>query len=401
MKKKMLGALLCMAVSVTMLAGCGRSDEKDTGSEKTPESEGTSDDEKKSDSAYTADDTKTDEAGSDDSSGAAKKIALAMPSKSSGRWSDDAANMKKELEASGYSVDIQFAEDDAKLQASQIEDFIAAQADCIILAAADPESLTDAAESAKDAGIPIIAYDRLLMDTDAVYYYVSFDHKGAGTVIGKTIAEKAGLDNLAEGEYKTIEFFMGSPDDYQARFLYNGLMEVLQPYLDDGRLVCKTERTSFDDTCIADWSQETAQQRCKNYLEGYYMDEELDICAAACDGFAYGCKAALQAAGYTVENWPVISGQDCEIMACKDILEGTQTFSVFKDTRILAQKCAAMAEAVLSGTEPEINDTEQYDNHKLIVPAYLCTPAAVDKDNLQEILIDGGYYTADQIDAAQ
>ena len=143
--------------------------------------------------------------------------------------------------------------------------------------------------------------------------------------------------------------------------------------------------------------QETAQQWCENYLAANYADEDLDICATAFDGFAYGCKAALENAGYTADNWPIISGQDAELMACKDILDGTQTFSIYKDTRLLASKCVTMVNAVCNGTEPEINDTEQYDNGKLVVPSYLCTPVAVDKDNMKELIVDGGYYEASQL----
>lgn len=403
MKKKLLCALLCTAMAATMITGCGSEDAasdktdttKDEGSDNAAD-DGNADDANKTDEGNTAAD-----AGSDGATGEGKKIALAMPTQSSQRWIDDAANMKKALEAKGYTVDTQFAEDDPQQQVSQIENFITAKADCIVIAAVDSGSLTTVEEAAKNAGIPIIAYDRLLMDTDAVSYYATFDNKGVGTIIGQTIEEKAGLASLPDGEYKTIEFFMGSPDDNNAPMLYAGMMEVLQPYLDNGKLVCKSGRTTFDDTCILRWSQETAQQWCENYLAGYYADEELDICATAFDGFAYGCKAALQAAGYTADNWPIISGQDCETMACKDILDGTQTFSIYKDTRILAEKCVSMVDAVVNGTEPEINDTEQYDNHKLVVPSYLCTPVAVDKDNLQEMIIDSGYYTADQINAAE
>ena len=191
---------------------------------------------------------------------------------------------------------------------------------------------------------------------------------------------------------------MGSPDDNNAVMLYNGLMEVLQPYLDNGTLVCKSGRTSFEDTCILRWSQETAQQNCENYLTGFYADEKLDICATAFDGFAYGCKAALEGAGYTVgEDWPLITGQDAELMATKNIIAGSQTMSIYKDTRLLADKCVTMVQAVLEGAEPEINDTEQYDNGKLVVPSYLCTPVAVDKDNYKEIIVDGGYYTEEQL----
>ena len=261
--------------------------------------------------------------------------------------------------------------------------------------------MKDVAKSAEKAGIPVIAYDRLLMDTDAVSFYATFDNKGIGTMIGQAIIEKEKLDDLEDGEYKTVEFFMGAANDNNAHFIYNGLMEALQPYLDDGRLLCKSGRTAFEDTCIASWSQDTAQQWCTNYLNSYYTDEDLDICATAFDGLAYGCKAALLAAGYTDENWPVITGQDCERLACKNILDGTQTLSVCKDSRVLAQKCAVLVDSVLQGTPPEINDTEQYNNNVMNVPTYMCTPVLVDKDNLKEVIIDGGFYTESEINEAQ
>lgn len=276
---------------------------------------------------------------------------------------------------------------------------IAQNVDCLVIAAVDSGALTTVEAAAKEAGIPIIAYDRLLMDTDAVSYYATFDNEGVGTVIGQTIEEKANLKEVqANGEHLTIEFFMGSPDDNNALMLYNGLMGVLQPYLDDGTLVCNSGRTSFEDTCILRWSQETAQQWCENYLASFYANEDLDIAASAFDGFSYGIKAALENAGYTADNWPIISGQDAELMACKNIMAGTQTFSIYKDTRLLAEKCVTMVEAVVNGTEPEINDETTYDNGVLVVPSYLCTPVSVDADNMQELIVDGGYYTQDQLD---
>ncbi len=320
---------------------------------------------------------------------------MAMPTQSSERWINDGANMKAQLEALGYEVDLQYAEDDVQMQVSQIENMIASGVNCLVIASIDSGALVNVEAQAKEAGIPIIAYDRLLMDTDAVSYYATFDNKGVGTAIGKYIEEKKDLANTSETF--TIEFFMGSPDDNNAHMLYDGLMEVLQPYLDNGTLVCKSGRTSFDDTCILRWSQETAQQNCENYLTGFYADEDLDICATAFDGFAYGCKAALEGAGYTEANWPLITGQDAELMATKNIISGKQTMSIYKDTRLLAEKCVTMVQAVLEGAEPEINDTEQYNNGKIVVPSYLCTPVAVDKDNYEEIIVEGGYYTADQL----
>ena len=375
MKKRVLGLMLTAMMSLSLMAGCGPAD---TGNP--PDST----------------DTSTEQSDSSGSGSTGKRVAVAMPTQSSERWINDGSNMKQKLEALGYEVDLQYAEDDVQAQVSQIENMIAAGADCLVIAAVDSSALVNVEAQAKEAGIPIIAYDRLLMDTDAVSYYATFDNKGVGTAIGKYIEESKDLKNT--DETYTIEFFMGSPDDNNAVMLYNGLMEVLQPYLDDGTLVCKSGRTSFDDTCILRWSQETAQQNCENYLTGFYANDKLDICATAFDGFAYGCKAALEGAGYKVgEDWPLITGQDAELMATKNIIAGSQTMSIYKDTRLLADKCVTMVQAVLEGSEPEINDKEQYDNGKLVVPSYLCTPVAVDKDNYKEIIVDGGYYTEEQL----
>jgi len=397
MKRKLLSSVLTVAMVASMLVGCGSSEAADTAAPaEAPAAEAPAEA-----PAADAPAAETAEAPAADTAqtGEGKTVALCMPTQSSERWINDCANMKSQLEAKGYTVLDQFAEDDVQMQVSQIENMVAQGVDCLVIAAVDSGALTTVEASAKEAGIPIIAYDRLLMDTDAVSYYATFDNKGVGTVIGQTIVEKADLEAVkAAGESKTIEFFMGSPDDNNAVMLHAGLMEVLQPYLDDGTLVCKSGRTSFDETCILRWSQETAQQWCENYLASFYADEDLDICATAFDGFAYGCKAALENAGYTADNWPIISGQDAELMACKDILNGTQTFSIYKDTRLLAEKAVTMVDAVLNGTEPEINDTEQYDNGKMVVPSYLCTPVAVDADNMKELIVDGGYYTQDQLD---
>lgn len=327
-----------------------------------------------------------------------KTVGILMPTQSSERWINDGANMKAQLEEKGYTVELQYAEDDTAMQVSQLENYVGKGVDCLVIAAVDSGVLVNAEAQAKEAGIPIIAYDRLLMDTDAVSYYATFDNKGVGTVIGNYIKENKDLDAAREaGESYTIEFFMGSPDDNNALFLYNGIMEVLQEYLDDGTLVCKSGMTTFEETCILRWSQETAQANCENILTRYYADEDLDIACTAFDGFAYGVKAAFLGAGYTEENWPMVTGQDAEVMATKNIIDGTQTMSIYKDTRLLASKAVTMVDAVLQGTEPEINDTEQYNNGVVTVPTYMCTPVAVDQANYEEVLIDGGYYTAEQL----
>lgn len=377
--KKLFALLLALAM-VMSLAACG-------------EKSGTT-----TPSGSTNPGTETTTGGESDKPGEGKTVAIAMPTQSSERWIKDGDNMKAQLEALGYEVLLQYAEDDPQQQVSQIENFVAQMVDCIVIAAVDSGALTTVEAQAKTAGIPIIAYDRLLMDTDAVSYYASFDNKGVGTAIANYIVEAKDLEGAkAAGESYTIEFFMGSPDDNNAVLLYEGIMEVLQPYLDDGTLVCKTGRTSFEETCILRWSQETAQQWCENYLSGFYADEDLDIACSAFDGFSYGIRSALEGAGYTEANWPLITGQDAELMAVKNIISGKQTMSIYKDTRLLAEKCVTMVNAVVTGSEPEINDTETYDNGVLVVPSYLCTPVAVDVNNYEELLVDGGYYTAEEL----
>ncbi len=381
MKKKVLGIIMSATVVASLLAGCGEA------------STSTSTSAPATDSAAADSGAATDEA-APAPSGGGKKVAVAMPTQSSERWMHDGANMKEQLEKLGYTVDLQYAEDDVQAQVSQIENMIASGANCLVIAAIDSGALVNVEQQAKDAGIPIIAYDRLLMDTDAVSYYATFDNKGVGTKIGEYIVQH---NDLNPSDPKTIELFMGSPDDNNAHMLYAGLMEQIQPYLDDGSLVCKSGQIAFDDNNTLRWDQQTAMKRCEDILTRYYADEDLDICACAYDGLSYGCMSALEGAGYTDANWPMITGQDAELMATKHIISGKQTMSIYKDTRLLASKCVTMVQAVLEGAEPEINDTDQYDNGKIVVPSYLCDPVPVDKDNYKEVIVDGGYYTEEQL----
>ena len=157
------------------------------------------------------------------------------------------------------------------------------------------------------------------------------------------------------------------------------------------------DQVIFDKNNTLRWDQQTAMKRCEDILTGYYADKQLDIVASAFDGLSYGCMAALEGAGYTDANWPLITGQDAELMATKHIISGKQTMSIAKDTRLLAAKCVTMVQAVLEGKEPEINDTTTYNNNVIVVPSYLCTPQPVDKNNYKEILIDTEYYTEDQL----
>lgn len=328
----------------------------------------------------------------------AKTVGVALPTQLRDRWVNDGANMKRGLEKSGYVVDMQYADNDTELQKTQIEGMIEAGVDCLVVTPIDSAALTSTLEKAEEAGIPVIAYDRLLMDTNAVSYYIAFDNKQIGRLIGEYVEKEKELALAGnQGKTYTAEFFMGAPDDNCALHLYNGVMEVLQPYLDEGTLVCKSGKTSFEDTCTVRWLPETAQQNCTDYLQQYYTEDKLDICVSAGDGLSYGLKDALEEAGYTSQDWPVITGQDAEVRAVQNMIQGYQSMSVYIDTSLLAEKCVEMVQTILEGGEPEINDTEQYNNNIKTVPAYLCEPVSVDAGNYKEVLVESGYYTEDQI----
>lgn len=326
-----------------------------------------------------------------------KKIGVLMPNQVVKRWIKDGGDMKNFLEEKGYSVDLRYAENEPPTQIKQIEEMIENDVKCLVITAVDSTKLVSVLDKAKKKGIPVIAYDRLLMDTDAVSYYVTFDNKGVGVLIGRYVEDKLGLKN-GQGPYN-VEFFAGSHDDNNANFLNTGLFEVLQPYLDSGQLVVPSEQTDFDLICTLRWSQEAAENRMEDILTKYYADgKKLDAVIVPSDTISYGIENILEKHNYKVgKDWPIITGQDAEVEGAKNILNGKQTMTVFKDTRILAEKCANMVDDILNGKEPEINDSISYDNHKFVVPAYLCTPIVVDKNNLKEELVDSGYYKAETL----
>jgi ABC-type xylose transport system, periplasmic component len=386
--KKIL-SLLVVAVMVFSMAACGAK----APAEEAPAAEAPAEEaEAPAEEAPAA-----EEAEAPAQTGDGKTIGVAMPTQSSERWIKDGGNMKEKLEALGYTVDLQYAEDDVQQQVSQIENMLASGVSCLVVASIDSSALVNPLSMAKAAGIPVIAYDRLLMDTDAVSYYATFDNKGVGTEIAKYVEAKLDLANATEP--LNFEMFMGSPDDNNAHMLYAGIMEVIQPYIDNGTLVCKSGQLDFEQNNTLRWDQQTAMKRAEDILTAHYADDKLDLAFSAYDGLSYGVKAACEGAGYTVgsEDWPFITGQDAELMAVKNIIAGSQGMSIAKDTRILADKCVTMVEAVLNGAEPEINDTTTYDNGALVVPSYLCTPVPVDVDNYKTILVDTEYYTEAEI----
>lgn len=319
-------------------------------------------------------------------------IGVAMPTKSSERWIADGNNIKKQLEDAGYKVDLQYAEDDIPTQVSQVENMVTKGEKMLVIAAIDGTALGDVLQKAEDTDIPIIAYDRLIRESDAVDYYTTFDNEKVGELQAQSLVD--GLKAKGEGPYN-VELFAGSPDDNNATFFWNGAMKVLQPMIDSGDMKVVSKQTDFKQAAILRWDPATAQKRMEDILTKSYTNETVDGVLSPYDGLSLGIIAALKANGYGGGDkpLPVVTGQDAEVQSVKSILAGEQYSTIFKDTRELAKVTVAMIKAIGDDKKPEVNDTETYDNGKKVVPSYLLDPVPVTKDSVQKVLVDSGYYT--------
>ena len=324
-------------------------------------------------------------------------VGVAMPTKSLQRWNQDGTTMKKILKDSGYDVVLEYAENKVETQVSQVENMITKGAKVIVVASIDGSALKGVLADAAKEDIKVIAYDRLIRDSENVDYYATFDNYLVGQIQGEYIIDTLKLETGA-GPFN-MEVFGGSPDDNNAYFFNGGAMDTLKPYIDNGKLVIKSGQVDMENIAIQNWKAEGAQARMDNLLTAYYSDELVDIVLSPNDSLAQGIVASLKSAGYGSSDkpFPVLTGQDCDTTNVKMLLAGEQSMSIFKDTRTLARTVGDMVNAIMQNKEVIVNDTETYDNGVKVVPSFLCEPIFADKNNYKEILIDSGYYTEDQI----
>jgi len=323
------------------------------------------------------------------SSALAAKVGVAMPTQSLQRWNQDGSYMKSMLEAAGYEVMLTYSDNDSARQISDIENMLTEGCEVLVIASIDGSALGTVLELAQQMEVPVIAYDRMITDTDAVDYYATFDNYMVGVIQGAYIEEKLGLEDGA-GPFN-LEIVGGSPDDSNAGFFLAGAMDLLTPYIDAGQLVVPSGQTTLEQVGTLTWATPVAQTRFENIIVGFYSGgEALDAVLCSNDSTAMGVINALTTAGYT--EFPIITGQDCDKANMQYIVSGVQSMSVFKDTRTLAEKVVGMVDALMKGAEPEINDVETYFNGVKIIPSYLCVPVFGSADNYVELLIDSGYY---------
>ncbi len=326
-------------------------------------------------------------------------IGIAMPTQSSLRWISDGNELKAALEAKGYTVDLQYAEDDIPNQLSQVENMVTKGAQALVIASIDGTTLSAVLQQAADQGIKVIAYDRLIRESGNVDYYTTFDNFQVGVLQANSLVK--GLEErFPDQKPWNVELFGGAPDDNNAFFFYDGAMSVLQPLIDSGDIVVKSGQQGMETVGTLRWDGAVAQARMDNILSANYSDgSAVHGVLAPYDGLSRGIISSLRGVGYGSGDlqWPVITGQDAEAPSVKAIVAGEQYSTVYKDTRELAKVTADLVDTIVSGGTPEGLDTTTYDNGVKVVPSILLTPYEVDATNYQALVIDSGYIKPEDI----
>ena len=264
-------------------------------------------------------------------------------------------------------------------QVAQVGEALKNNPRCVVIGAIDSSAFVEVLEDAKTRNIPIIAFDRIIFNTDAVTYYASYDNDAVGEAQALYFETVLNLRN-GGGPYN-IEFFAGGTTDNNSHIFLKNIMNIFEPYLKNGQLVCRSGQTAFDDVTVKDWYAENARPRIKELLSKYYNGETLHAVISPNDEIAGVILEEFRREGRPL---PLICGLDADPVALDRIRRGQQTFTVAKDPEVLTLKCFRMVKAVVDGTVPDINDVKTYDNGVKVVPAYLCTPQIIDKSNIQD-----------------
>lgn len=320
-------------------------------------------------------------------------IGLSMPTHSDESWIRHSSFTIQYLKEMGYTkFDEQWAEDVVETQVNQVENLIVKGAKILVVAAVNGEALGEVLQKAKDAGIKVVAYDRLLMNTQNVDYYVTFDNYKVGVAEAEYIINKLALKD-GKGPFN-IELFGGSLDDSNSKYFYQGAFDLLKPYIDKGQLVVKSKQTSLESVATPGWDGAKAMARMDNLLTAFYAGgSRVDAVLVPYDGLSIGVIASLKNTGYGTKALPlpIVTGQDAEVASVISILNGEQTQTVWKDFRVQAKACALMVDAIIKGKEVPVNDTATYNNGAKIVPTYSNPVTSIDIANVKD-LFDAGFY---------
>lgn len=333
---------------------------------------------------------------------AARTVGIAMPTKNLERFVRDGEFLKTQFEAAGYNVEIRYSNDDSGQQNNDVEYMIADRVDLLIICAVDGVTLSQTLKTAEEYGIPVVAYDRLIMNSSAVDCYISFDNYTVGKLQGEFMAKALGLDE--RNDPARLEFIAGDPADNNAPYFFRGAYDALEPYLDSGKCKVLSGKTAFTQCATQDWSTDKAYENMQNLLASYYVGGgSLDGVLCSNDSVALGVSRAIDS-DYNGKA-PVITGQDGDIINLRNIVDGRQTMTVFKNVNDEAEAALEVSKAILQGETIGSNllsvidasaafDDTSYYNGKKYVSSFLLDPTVITKDNLDE-LVDTGMYRWD------
>src|SRR5512147_439093 len=328
-------------------------------------------------------------------------VGIVLPTKDEPRWIQDETRFKDALTKAGYNAEILFSQGDSAKEKANVESLLTKGIKVLILTPQDGAAAAAAAEEAKKAGAKVISYDRLVLNTDAVDYYVTFDSNAVGAAQAQYL-----IDN-AKGTGNPLYLYAGAATDNNAFLFFEGAWEKLQPKIADGTFVIKNssealalkdkatlsrdEEAKIIGQVTTDWKFDVAKNLAEANLTATSAADKGNVfILAPNDGTARAIADAF-AADKDVKSY-VVTGQDAEEASIQYIIDGKQSMTVLKDVRTLVGDAIAAAVAYLGGGAPE--KTTTYNNGKIDIPAKPSEVITVDKANVQAAVIDSGYWPA-------
>lgn len=368
--KKYIAFLFCIVFSLTLI-GCNRNDTADEGR------------------------------GNNTGKGGSVDVGIVLPTKDEPRWLQDQASFQAAIGATAYSTEVLFSQGNPANEKTNVENLIAKDMKVLIICAHDAAAAAASVEAAKEAGVTIISYDRLITDTDAIDYYVTFDSIAVGQAMGQYLVDNAtGTDN-------PLYLYAGAATDNNAFLFFEGAWNVLQPKIADGtfKIINSAAAVSLQDKATltrdemstiigqitTNWDFNEAKSKAEAHLTAAKAEDK-GVCyvLAPNDGTARSI-ADVFAADTEITDY-FITGQDAEKASVQYIIDDRQSMTVFKDTRTLAADAMAMAIAVLEGGVPQTDSS--YHNLSKDVPSKQTPVVVVSRDNVKETLLDSEYYNA-------
>ncbi|RUS42645.1 sugar ABC transporter substrate-binding protein [Cohnella sp. AR92] len=337
----------------------------------------------------------------DSGSSSKVSIGIVLPTKSEERWIQDEQRFKDALKGSKYTTSVLFSEGSSAKEAENVETLINKGIKVLIICPFDGTAAGAAVKKAKDAGITVISYDRLIMNTDAVDYYVTFDSKTVGAKQAQYLVDHA------KGSGQPLYLYAGAATDNNAFQFFEGSWEVLQPKIADGTfkiansseaqaLASKATLTHEEEAKIIGqvttlWDPNEAKNKAQTHLTAAAADMKGDVAILAPNDGTSRSIADVFAADSAIKSY-VITGQDADKSSIQYIIDGKQSMTVFKDVRTLVKDAMGVALNILDGKTVETNGVSNNGNKD--VPSKQTDVISVDKDNVKEKLVDSGYYQA-------